>query len=282
MSGSRPFQGEGARRGRCAGRADVVEEENGGRDAPPPGNPERPRHVFPPTAARLARLGSALAVPRQEEGVEGPPRPAGKTRSDEGREVAPPTEIFPWAYGNRNHRRRRSVREQVAPGAGERLPETVRHRSCRERSAGVFRRQDRGTDVPRVRDQGSGGVEGGRNRGAGRARRERGGGDGGAGEITAPGAASSPPRGPPPDRRRGEVRGSGGKELPETGSFRGNAAEERRKEEGCPGEDGPQDTAGGGCRGPFSGGWRRWSTPGSRGRWRTSSMSRRRGTGRST
>ena len=282
MSGPRPFQGAGARRRRGAGRADVVEEENGGRDAPPPGNPERSLHVFPPTGARLARLGSAFAVPRQEEGVEGPTHPAGKPHSDEGREVAPPTEIFPRAYGNRNHRRRRSIREQVAPGAGERLPETVRHRSCRERAAGVFRRQDGGTHVPRVREQGPCGVEGGRIRGAGRARREGGGGDGGAGEIPAPGAASSPPRGPPTDRRRGEVRGRGGKEVPETGSFRGNAAEKRRKAEGCQGENGPEGGAGGGCRGPFSGGWRRWSTPGSRGRWRTSSMFRRKGTGRST
>ena len=83
-----PLQGPG-QAGGGAGRADVVEEETGGRDATPPGTPERSFPVFPPKAARLARLGSALAVPRQEEGVEGPPRPAGKPRSDEGREVAP-------------------------------------------------------------------------------------------------------------------------------------------------------------------------------------------------
>ena len=281
MPRSRPFQGAGARGCRGPGGVDVVEDQDEAGDPPSPRDPEGPFHVPPSYPDRKTRLGGALPVPQQEEGVEVPPEAAGEAGPDESGEVASPPEIFPWAYGNRNDRRSRFARDQVPPRAAERVPQAVRHRRCREWAAGVLCRQDGGPHVPRVEEQGAGGVERRRDPGAGRAWS----GEAGCGqceEIAAPGAAIPFARGPPPHRRRGEVRRHGGEKVPETGRFRGDGTKEVVE---APRRAGSERKDGGGDgrpRSPVSGGWRIRRTPGSRGRWRIRSMCRRKDTGRST
>ena len=163
---------------------------------------------------------------------------------------------------------------QVPPSPREGLVEAQGHGVDRVGATRVFRRDDRGANIPRVGEEGARGVERGRGGGAeaagGRMRPGS-----GTIECAAPGAHSFGVGGPPGDGGGRKIGRCGRQEVPERREF----TDPWRRREARPLATAAR-LRGDGRR--FSGRWRRRRTPGCRGRWRTRSMSRRRGTGRST
>ena len=292
------FQGAGARFRRGAGGVHVVEEKDRRRNDAVSRHAERPIDVFVPEDPGKPRLGNPLPGSRKRQRIERETDAPRKAGSDQRGEVESTPEIFPGVGRYRDHGRRSSVRDQVPPSPREGLVEAEGHRVDRVGASRVFRRDDRRANVPRVGEEGASEVERGRGGVAeatgGRMRP-------GAGTIerAAPGAHGEGVGGPPGDGGRRKVGGRGRQEVPERGESGDPRRRSRRRRGDAPlpyemrslgypaagRTGGKAEVIAPGLRGygrKVSGGWRRRRTPGSRGRWRTRSMSRRRGTARST
>ena len=267
------FQGADARFRRGAGGVHVVEQQDRPRNLAATGDAESSRDVFVPQGSGKARLGNPLPGPRQRQRIERKTEVACKAGRDERGEVESPAEIFPGVDRYRDDGREIRVRDQVPPSPRKGVAEAAGDGVDRVGAARVLRRDDRGANVSRIGEEGARGVERGRIGGAAAAGRgmRRG---AGTFEGAAPGAGSEGESGPPGDGGGRQVGGYGRQEVPERREFT----------DPCPRGEAPKRIRprlrSGGRR--FSGGWRRRRTPGCRGRWRTRSMSRRRGTGRST
>ena len=256
------FQGAGAFRRRGARGVHVVEEEDLPGDPPSRGDGERPPDVSFPEGKREGRLGKTFPGPQEEEGIERPSCKAGQPASHQRGEVESPPEIFPGKDRDRDDHGTATVREQVRPLLPYGREHPLRDRARRRGHPPVFCGPDRLADLSLVGEEGAGGREGrvARAVGAGTAplgvrdKYDR-------GKGAAPGAAGSPPGGPPRDRSAGKPGPRGRKE----GLQR---REQGRRAAGEPGK--------------VSGPWRGWRIPSCRGRWSTRSRCRRWGTGEST
>ena len=161
-----------------------------------------------------ARLGNLLPGSRKRQRVERETAASRKTGSDQRGKVEPPPEIFPGVGRYRNHGRRNTVRDQVPPSPNEGLVDAQGHNVDRVGAARVFRRYDRGANVPRVGEEGARGVERGRDGGAEAAGGRMQPGSGNE-ECAAPGACRSLVGGPPGDGGWRKVGGWGRQQFPE-------------------------------------------------------------------
>ena len=296
--GAGAFQGAGARFHRRSGGVYIVDQEDRRRNRAALRHAESPLDIFVPMGSGKTCLGDPVPGSRKRQRVEREADAARKAGSDQRGEVEPPTKIFPGVDRYRDHGGRSPVRDQVSPSADEGLVDAPGHNVDRVGAARVFRRHDRGANVPCVGEEGARGVERGRGGGADAAgRRMRTG--SGAFECAAPGAYGEVVRGPAGDGGWREVGGCGRQQFPERGESGDPYRRSRRRRGGAPlpyamrslgyprrgRTGGKAEVIALGLRGygrRFSGGWRRRCTPGFRGRSRTRSMSRRRGTVRST
>src|SRR3990172_1953690 len=144
------FQGAGARFRRGAGGVHVVEQKDRRRDLAASRHAESPLDVFVPEDSGKACLGTPLSGSRKRQRIERETGVSRKTGGDQRGEVEPPPEIFPGVGRYRDHGRRCPVRDQVPPSPREGFAEAQGHRVDRVGAGRVFRRYDRGADVPRV------------------------------------------------------------------------------------------------------------------------------------
>jgi len=260
-----PFQGAGAFPRGCARSVDVVQEQDLPRDGSLRRNGERSPDVVRPPREREAGLRRSLADPAKQQGVEGPAGAPGHLSGDQRGEVESAPEIFPGMDRNRDDDGTEPVRKEVRPFRPERPEEADGDRVDRQREALVFPSPDGLPDLLPVREEGAGGPEGGIGGAVGagcrpvRAGREQGGGEGPAAR-----ADRARPGGPAFDDGSGDPAGFPGDQGPEERQLREQRPEQRPE------------------RGMLSGPSPGWRAPSVRGRWRTRSRCRRRGTGRST
>lgn len=269
MPGTRRFQGAGACP-RCGTRGvHVIQEEDFRRRPPTRRDVEDVAHIFLALHETQPNLGTLSAGPPENEGRE---RPTGKARDrppHERGKVESPLEIFERQDRDRNDDRPETARKTVAPLSEDGFQQPFRQGFRGNGLPGVLRGPDPLPDAPLVGEQRAGEIEGRRSR-AGRAKRESSAGAAVPREGPAAWALLPAICGPASD-------GSVGKIALRNRKKRGQAAELGQEPRRLP----PQEPR----REPVPGisGWKPVPrTPCVRGRWRSRSRLRNRGTGRPT
>jgi len=269
MPGTRRFQGAGACP-RCGTRGvHVIQEENFGRRPPTPRDAEDVAHIFLALRETQANLGTVSAGSLENEGRE---RPTGKARDRppyERGKVESPLEIFERPDRDRDDDRPEPVRKAVVPLSVDGFQQPFRQGFRGNGLPGVLRGPDPLPDAPLVGEQRAREIEGGRSC-AGRAGEESSVGAAVPREGPAAGAFLPAIGGPASD-------GSVGKIAFRNRKKRVQAAELGQEPRRPP----PQEP----CLEPVPGvsGWKPAPrTPCVRGRWRSRSRLRNRGTGRPT